>query len=98
MLLKSDVEWQWDANSDQIFIKVKETISALPLLRLFDSTLPVLVSVDASPVGVGAVLLNGGQPIEFALRTLTDTQQRYAQIEKELLRCYSVYSVFISTC
>lgn len=85
VLLKSNVEWQWDANSDQIFTKVKERISALPVLRLFDPTLPVLVSVDASPVGVGAVLLQGGQPIEFASRTLTDTQRRYAQIEKELL-------------
>ena len=85
VLLKSDVEWQWDANADQIFNKVKDTISALPVLRLFDPTLPVLVSVDASPVGVGAVLLQGGQPIEFASRTLTDTQKRYAQIEKELL-------------
>jgi hypothetical protein len=82
VLLKSDVEWQWDANADQIFNKVKDTISALPVLRLFDPTLPVLVSVDASPVGVGAVLLQGGQPIEFASRTLTDTQKRYAQIEK----------------
>jgi hypothetical protein len=39
VLLKSDVEWQWDANSDQIFNKVKDTISDLPVLRLFDPTL-----------------------------------------------------------
>ena len=59
VLFKLDVEWQWDANSDQMFNKVnKDTISALPVLRLFYPTLPVLVSdlVDASPVGVGAVL------------------------------------------
>ena len=41
--------------------------------------------MDASPLGVGAVLLQNGQPIEFASRTLTETQRRYAQIEKELL-------------
>ena len=39
VLLKSDVEWQWDANADQIFNKVKDTISALPVLRLCDPTL-----------------------------------------------------------
>jgi hypothetical protein len=42
-----------------MFNKVnKDTISALPVLLLFYPTLPVLVSdlVDASPVGVGAVL------------------------------------------
>ena len=47
--------------------------------------MPVTVSVDASPYGLGAVLLQDGQPIEFASWSLTDTQRRYAQIEKELL-------------
>ncbi|KAI9565214.1 putative uncharacterized protein K02A2.6-like [Daphnia sinensis] len=66
LLLKSDVEWQWDANSDQILKKVKSVMANLPVLRLFDPALPVLLSVDASPVGVGAVLLQSGQPLEFA--------------------------------
>ena len=35
--------------------------------------------------GLGAVLMQKGQPIAFALRALTDTETRYAQIEKELL-------------
>jgi hypothetical protein len=63
-LLKSSVEWQWDANTDQVFDKVKNSIANLPVLRLIDPSLPVLLSiVDASPLGVGAVLLQNGLPL-----------------------------------
>ena len=35
--------------------------------------------------GIGAALLQEGEPIEFASCSTTDTQQRYAQIDKEFL-------------
>ncbi|GFV31084.1 retrovirus-related Pol polyprotein from transposon 17.6 [Trichonephila clavipes] len=44
----------------------------------------VTVSVDASKNGLGAVLLQEGQPVAYGSVSLTQTQQRYAQIEKEL--------------
>ena len=30
--------------------------------------------------------MQGGQPIQYASRALTDTEKRYSQIEKEMLR------------
>ena len=40
---------------------------------------------DASQTGLAAVLTQNGQPLAFASRALSDTETRYAQIEKELL-------------
>ena len=40
---------------------------------------------DASQTGLGAALLQNGQPVAYASRALTSTEIQYAQIEKELL-------------
>lgn len=84
-LLKADVAWVWESQQQVVFDQLKKKISSLPVLRLFDPAKHVVVSVDASPIGVGAALLQEGQPVSFASKTLTDTQQRYCQIEKETL-------------
>ena len=40
---------------------------------------------DASQFGLGAALLQNGQPVAFASQTLTSAETRYTQIKKELL-------------
>ena len=40
---------------------------------------------DASGVGIGGTLLQDGHPITFISQALTSTQQRYSNIECELL-------------
>ena len=50
-----------------------------------DVTQAVTVESDVSLSGLGATLLQGGQPVAFASRALTSAERRYAQIEKELL-------------
>ena len=84
-LLKEDAAWVWEAQQQQLFDQLKEKMSSLPVLRLFDRDAPMVVSVDASPFGLGAALLQNDQPVAFASTTLTETQTRYCQIEKETL-------------
>lgn len=84
-LLKKDSEWLWDEVHDSAVRRLKDLVCEAPVLALYSPREPVLLSVDASSRALGAVLLQSGRPVEFASATLTDTQSRYAQIEKELL-------------
>ena len=54
-------------------------------LRYYDRTKPVVVQADALQRGLGICLLQEDQLITFASKNLTDTETRYASIERELL-------------
>lgn len=56
-----------------------------PVLRYYDHKKPLVIRCDASEKGMGAALLQEGQPLAYISRALTGTETRYAQIEKELL-------------
>lgn len=88
--MRSDVQWFWDTEQTEALEKLKNTISSPPILALYDSTKDLILSVDLSSYGLGAVLMlraNGGnfKPVAFASRTLSASEKRYAQIEKEAL-------------
>ena len=86
-LTKSDTVWDWAPQHDQAFQEIKTMITKEPgpILTFYDPEKDVVVQVDASQTGLGAVLLQEGKPVAFASKALTPTQQRYAQIEKEML-------------
>lgn len=84
-LLKKSSEWVWDREHAKVVRELKKKLSTAPVLALYSHSHPITLSVDASSSALGAVLLQEGRPVEFASLTLTDTQCRYAQIEKELL-------------
>lgn len=84
-LLKKENSWRWEHSEQKAFAELKEAVGGADVLALYDVAAPALLSVDASRDALGAVLLQGGRPVEFASRTLTDAQRRYAQVEKELL-------------
>ena len=44
-----------------------------------------MLNVDASIMGLGAVIMQDGKPVAFGSRTLTTCERRYANIERELL-------------
>ena len=84
-LLEKEVAWHWETQQEQSFQNLKSMASNTPVLGYYDPAKPVTLLVDASSKGLGAVLLQGDQPIAYASRALTPTQQKYAQIEKETL-------------
>ena len=84
-LTENTAEWEWTKEHDVSFTTLKAMATNAPVLRYFDHKLPLTLSVDASSKGLGAVILQGGQPIAYGSRALTASQQNYAQIEKEAL-------------
>lgn len=65
-------------------------LTSSPCLAIFDHNRRTVVSADASSYGIGAVLRQEDEtgvlrPVAYASKTLTDTERRYAQIEKEIL-------------
>ena len=85
VLLEKDVEWHWTDQQTVSFESLKQLVTKAPVLKYFDPTQPVKISVDASSKGMGAVILQDERPIAYASKALTSTQQKYAQIEKEML-------------
>ena len=88
-LLSSKRSWNWGPSQREAFSLVKMELSKPSVLAHYSPTARVKVTADASSHGLGAVLtqLNKGEwrPVAFASRSMTETERRYAQIEKEAL-------------
>ncbi|GBM69241.1 Uncharacterized protein K02A2.6 [Araneus ventricosus] len=72
------------------FEQIKKEICSPKVLVHYDPELPLTLASDASPVGVGCVLAHiypdgSERPIAFASKTLSKTEQKYSQIDKETL-------------
>ncbi len=89
-LLKKEQMWLWDEAQQKAFESIKSMLSSTEVLTHYDPTAPRIIAADACQDGLGAVLLQtdskgNRRPISYASRSLTDTEKRYAVIEKEVL-------------
>lgn len=84
-LTHKEVEWVWDQPQERAFKQLQEAITSTPVLRYYNLAEDATIQCDASQAGLGAALMQGGQPVAYASRALTEPETRYAQIEKELL-------------
>ncbi|RLU18028.1 hypothetical protein DMN91_010270 [Ooceraea biroi] len=89
-LLKKGSEFQWQKCHDQAFSKICRQLTSAPCLAIFDPSRPIMVTTDSSSYGLGAVLRiqeasGSWRPMAYVSRTLSNTERRYAQIEKEAL-------------
>ena len=86
-LLKKDADFIWNASYETAFEQVKQAVVSDTTLRYFNPLLPVTIQVNASQVGLGTALLQNNKPIAFTSKALTDTEHRYANIERDASSC-----------
>lgn len=87
-LLKKNKTWVWSDECETGFLKIKHLLKESDVLVHFNPDLPLVLSCDASPRGVGAWLgheMPDGQvrAVAHASRTLSAAEQNYSQICRE---------------
>ena len=84
-LTRANAQFIWSRQHNKAFEDMKKLVVQHPVLKYYDVSEEVTLQREASERGLGATLMQNGQPVAFASRTLSTTEQRYAQIEKECL-------------
>ena len=81
--------FKWGQAEQDSFDQLKKCLANAKTLGYYDKNAETQVIADASPVGLGAVLTQKQgedyRVICYASRSLTDTEKRYSQTEKEAL-------------
>ena len=102
-LLKERSSFNWTPECNTQFLKIKKLVKEADILSHPDYNEPFILCVDASDKGIGFYLgqaINGRLNfITFGGRTLTDTERRYAILDKELLEIYyAVKCCYVFLC
>ena len=100
-LMSSKMTRTWNASYQQLFDKAKSLINVEMCMKFYDDTKLLYLETDASGIGLGPALLQLGItpdakkdtapdninlcPIAFASKSLTGAEQRYSNIEHEVL-------------
>jgi predicted aspartyl protease len=86
-LLRKESSWDWGMDQERAFQAAKERLTSSELLVHYDPQKPMILAVDASPYGIGAVLSHicegDERPVAFASRTLNAAERNYSQTERE---------------
>ena len=91
-LTHKGVKFVWQPEHEEAYHKLKTAMINSPVMNYFDISKKTHVVVDASPVGLSAILAQTPQGkdtppsiIAYASRALTPTEQRYSQTERAAL-------------
>ena len=87
-LTKNDVKWCWGNEQETSLQTLRNALTSDTVMSYFDTKATTEIIVDASPVGLAAILTqkdnhNAPKVIAYASRSLSDVERRYSQTEKE---------------
>ena len=91
-LTKKNTKFEWNEIHQQAFDKLTTALSSAQCMAYFDTQKDTYITVDASPVGISAILSqkttgqDNDKVISCVSRALTQVERRYSQTEKEALR------------
>ena len=84
-LTKQDNDWQWGKKEVKAFNAVKAGLAESATTAYFDVKKAIAIVVDASPVGLAALLVQEKRVVVYGSRALSDVETRYSQTEREAL-------------
>ena len=88
-LLHDDISFEWTPDLDKLFNQFKHSLTKDAELAIPNTTHPFYITVDASLIGLGAVLFqpnsqNKMQIISYNSRILTTQEQKLSTYDREL--------------
>ena len=89
-LLSTKNQFYWGPDQQRSFDLIKQSLTNTPVLALYDPNRYTVLRTDASSYGLGCAMfqkqVNGDiEPVSFASKALSPTEQRYSTIEKDAL-------------
>ena len=88
-ITRKDQGFKWGSEQQKAFELIKKKMSQAQTLAHFDSKAKIRVVADASPYGLGAILIQSHGSFErvvsYAHRSLSLIEKKYSQTEKEAL-------------
>ena len=84
-LTKNEADWVLAFEQEAAFSSLTNLLVENACAAYFDVKKATSLIVDASPTGLGSILLQDDRAIAFASRSLSDVESRYSQTEREAL-------------
>ena len=98
-LTKKSVKFVWTNECENAFERMKQSLTSAPIRNYIDFSLPIVLSCDASSVGLGATLSNIDENgnsclIAYGSQVLKGPQLNWCVTEKELFSIFTFVKKF----